>query len=134
MSGYFLHMHNQKQSSPFKKIIRSFKPAIAGIAAAFRSQLNFKVHALIAIAVLFLSYFLHLSPIEWCIILFCIGSVFVSELINTSLEVTVDIASPHIQDKAGLAKDLAAGAVLVSAIVSAIIGLIIFIPKILLYF
>lgn len=80
------------------------------------------------------AFYFQLSAVEWCIILFCIGSVISAELLNTSLEVTVDIASPKIQEKAGLAKDIAAAAVLLAALFSAIIGLIIFVPKIIVLF
>lgn len=114
-----------------KTVSSFFKPALTGMAAAFRSQFNMKIHGIMAVLVILSAFYFKLSPVEWCIILFCIGSVFVAELLNTSLEVTVDIASPHIQEKAGLAKDVAAAAVLFASIMSAIIGLIIFIPKIL---
>lgn len=74
---------------------------------------------------------LKITQVEWivCIILF--GFVITIELINTAIETTVDIAMPNINEKAKLAKDISAGAVLISAIISVIVGLIIFIPKIL---
>ena len=111
-----------------KSFLGSFKPAIAGLAAAYRSQFNMRFHVAVTVLVLAASFYFQLAPLEWCVILFCIGSVIVAELLNTSLEVTVDIASPQI---AGLAKDIAAAAVLIAAIMSVIIGLIIFIPRIL---
>ncbi|MBK9525957.1 MAG: diacylglycerol kinase family protein [Bacteroidetes bacterium] len=114
-----------------KSFLGSFKPAIAGLAAAYRSQFNMRFHVAVTVLVLAASFYFQLAPLEWCVILFCIGSVIVAELLNTSLEVTVDIASPQIQEKAGLAKDIAAAAVLIAAIMSVIIGLIIFIPRIL---
>ncbi|MBK7851854.1 MAG: diacylglycerol kinase family protein [Bacteroidetes bacterium] len=114
-----------------KTVSNFFKPALTGLAAAFRSQFNMKIHGIMTILVIICAFYFQLSPVEWCIILFCIGSVIVAELLNTSLEVTVDIASPQIQEKAGLAKDVAAAAVLIASIMSAIIGLIIFLPKIL---
>ena len=72
-----------------------------------------------------------ISQAEWivCIILF--GFVITTELINTAIETTVDIAMPSKNEKAKLAKDISAGAVVISAITSAIVGLIIFVPKIL---
>ena len=74
---------------------------------------------------------LKITQAEWivCIILF--GFVITIELINTAIETTVDIAMPNINERAKLAKDISAGAVLISAIISVIVGLIIFIPKIL---
>ena len=70
-----------------------------------------------------------LNAIEWIICVILFGLVISLELINTAIETTVDLAMPEINEKAKLAKDIAAGAVLVSAIVSVIVGLIIFIPK-----
>ena len=116
------------------KFIKSFTFAVAGFAYAFRSQFNMKFHIVAAILVIGASAFFRISAMEFCIVLFCIGSVFGAELINTSLEVTVDIASPEFNEKAGHAKDLAAAAVLVVSVVSVIIGLIIFLPKIILLF
>jgi diacylglycerol kinase len=113
-----------------KKYINSFIYAMSGISYAFRSQFNMRFHILAASIVLICSAIFHLSPAEWCIIMLCIASVIASELINTSLELNVDISSPEYNERAGHAKDLAAAAVLVTCTFSVIIGLIIFIPKI----
>lgn len=72
-----------------------------------------------------------IAIVEWCIVLLCSASVISAELINTSLELTVDLAMPELNEKAGQAKDMAAAAVLIVSIVSAIIACIIFIPKLL---
>ena len=71
-----------------------------------------------------------ISKIEWMICIILFGLVITAELINTAIETTVDIAMPRKDEKAKLAKDVAAGAVLVCAITASIIGLIIFLPKI----
>lgn len=120
--------------SKIQSLIQFFRPALTGLSAAFRSQFNMKIHGLMTFLVVIAAFYFQLSAVEWCIILFCIGSVISAELLNTSLEVTVDIASPKIQEKAGLAKDIAAAAVLLAALFSAIIGLIIFVPKIIVLF
>ena len=73
---------------------------------------------------------LQINPLSWAILMICIGVVISSELINTAIETTVDIAMPEINEKAKYAKDIAAGAVLFSAIIAVIVGLIIFLPKI----
>jgi diacylglycerol kinase (ATP) len=116
------------------KFIKGFTFAISGIAYAFRSQVNMRFHIFSALVVVALSFALRINVAEWCIILMCIGSVISAELINTSLEVTIDITSPSYNEKAGNAKDLAAGAVLVVCTVSAIIGIMIFLPKLILLF
>ena len=113
-----------------KKFAKSFSYAFKGIASSFRSQFNMRVHFFAAVAVMITSVILKISLLEWCIILFCISSVIAAELINTSIEINVDLAMPERNDRAGQAKDLAAAAVLVVSCVSAIIGFIIFLPKI----
>ena len=113
-----------------EKYWRSFTFAITGIGYAFRSQVNMRFHFIAASVVIISAIILHLSALEWCIVLLCIGSVIAAELINTSIEINVDLSSPERNEKAGHVKDIAAAAVLVICIVSAIIGSIVFIPKI----
>lgn len=89
-----------------------------------------RFHFFAAVIVLITAFILRVSLLELCVLLFCISSVIAAELINTSIEVNVDMTMPERNEKAGNAKDLAAAAVLVVSIVSAIIGCIIFLPKI----
>ena len=96
-----------------------------------KTQHNAWIHAVAAVIVIFLSFYFIISRIEWLFVIGSIGFVFVAELINTSIEILTDIVSPQKQEKAGLVKDVAAGAVLVAAITALVIGLIIFIPKLL---
>lgn len=113
-----------------KKIINSFKYAICGLKSAYQKEQNLKIHILIMILVIIAAIIFRISRIEWiaCIILF--GLVISSELMNTAVEAMVDVVMPEINPKAKFIKDVAASSVLVSAISSAIIGLIIFVPKI----
>jgi len=83
-----------------------------------------------AIVVVVFGFIYELSTTEWCLIIFAIGTVFSTEIINTALEYVSDLVSPEKNLKVKRIKDLAAGGVLISAIMAAIIGLIIFIPKI----
>lgn len=80
--------------------------------------------------VIFLGFWLNITITEWCICITLFGLVISLELVNTAIETVVDIAMPEKNEKAKKAKDISAAAVLMSAICSAIIGLIIFIPKI----
>ena len=112
----------------------SFKYAFSGIFSALKKERNLKIHFCAMILVIIAGILLKISKLEWIICLILFALVISSELINTAIEQTVDIASPDINEKAKLAKDCGAGAVLVCAIVSAIIGLIIFIPKIIALF
>ena len=80
--------------------------------------------------VILAGFYFKISMAEWIICIILFGLVISLELVNTAIETTVDIAMPEKNEKAKIAKDVSAGAVLVAAIVSAIIGLMIFIPKI----
>ena len=111
-----------------RKFIRSFGYAYCGIVAACKEQ-NFKSHILSAVIVLIAGYFTGLTRIEWFIVLILIALMFALEMMNTAIERVVDLASPNIHPLAKQAKDIAAGSVLVFAVFSAIIGLLIFLPK-----
>lgn len=113
-----------------KKIRNSFKYAFEGIISAFRTETNMKIHFIIMMLAIIAGVIFNLNALEWIICIILFGLVISLELINTAIETTVDLAMPEINEKAKLAKDIAAGAVLVNAIVAVIVGLIIFIPKI----
>lgn len=113
-----------------KKLRNSFKYAFEGVHRELKEEQNLKIHILIMILVIIAGFILRISPIEWIICIILFGFVIALELINTAIELTVDLAMPEIHPKAKAAKDIAAAAVLVSAFCSVIIGLIIFLPKI----
>ena len=117
-----------------KKWINSFKCAIQGIKQAVKTERNVKIHITIMILVIIAGIVLKINTQEWIICIILFGLVISLELVNSAIEATVDIAMPEINEKAKVAKDVAAGAVLVSAIASAIIGLIIFIPKVIVFY
>lgn len=114
--------------------LKSFSFAFDGIKEALKNEPNFRIHSIFAIAVLLLAIFLKVSLVEFAIIFLTIGFVLLFELINTSLEALVDLVSPEIKPRAKVAKDVAASAVLVSALTSIAVGMAIFLPKILQYF
>ena len=109
-------------------MVNSFKYAFEGILSALKTEQNLKIHFIVVILVIIAGIVFKITKAEWivCIILF--GFVITTELINTAIETTVDIAMPQKNDKAKLAKDISAGAVVISAITSVIVGLIIFVP------
>jgi undecaprenol kinase len=111
-----------------RKYLRSFGYAFEGIITASKEQ-NLKSHILSAIIVILAGYWTGLSRMEWYIVLLLIALMFALEMMNTAIERVVDLASPEIHPLAKQAKDIAAGAVLVFALFSAIIGLLIFLPK-----
>ena len=91
-----------------------------------------KIHVLAMIIVIALGIFFKLNAIEWCFIAIAIATVISGELFNTAIETVVDMISPEKNPKAKLVKDIAAAAVLALAIGAAVVGMIIFIPKLML--
>ncbi|MEI6346767.1 MAG: diacylglycerol kinase family protein [Bacteroidota bacterium] len=109
------------------------KYAINGILLGYKEK-NFIIHNLVSICVIIFGIILNISLIEWCIIIICIGVVLTAELINTTIENIVNELSPQQSIFAKNTKDIAAGAVLIAAIAAAIIGSIIYIPKLYMIF
>lgn len=111
------------------KLIFSFKYASEGIISTIKEERNMFIHFLIAIIVVITGVYVRLSLNEWLICLLLFALVFSLELINTAIENTVDLVTTKKNKKAKIAKDAAAGAVLIAAIFASIIGIIIFLPK-----
>lgn len=114
------------------RFFKSFEFATSGLRQTFKSELNFKLHLFAAVLVLVAGWYFEVSNEEWIAITICIGSVLFAELMNTAVEVLVDLVSPEFNAKAGLVKDIAAAAVLVLALMALAVALIIFVPKFLL--
>jgi diacylglycerol kinase len=115
-----------------KKIIRSFGFAFKGVAYATATQLNFRVHLAATVLAVLLGFALHVSINDWKWIILSITLVLVTELFNTLIEALTDLVSPDYDEKAGHVKDMSAGTVVIAALFAFIIGLIIFLPKLLL--
>lgn len=112
-----------------KRLANSFKYAFEGICQAYVGEQNLKIHTVIAVLVIIFGFILKISYTEWLVCLILIGLVLMAEFFNTSIEYLVDLASPEIHPLAKATKDTASAGVLMMAIISAIIGLIIFVPK-----
>ena len=110
--------------------LRGFTDALNGIFYTLYSQRNFQIHLLSAILTICLGLYCKISILEWYLVGFSISLVLITETINTSIEITVDLITKKRSARAMLAKDIAAGAVLLSAIHAIIIGYIIFFDKI----
>ena len=113
-----------------KKLINSFKYAIQGIFSSFKTERNMKIHIFIMFLVIISGIILKINKYEWIICVLCFAIVISGELFNTAIETVVDMVMPYKNDKAKIAKDISAGAVLTLAIGAAIVGVIIFVPKI----
>ena len=107
----------------------SVKNCLDGIKYTLKNENNFLREMIIGIIVIICGFVFHLNSYEWAIIIFLIGLVLVCELINTALEKTVDLYTKEYSAIGKVIKDAAGGAVLVVSIATAIIGLIIFLPK-----
>lgn len=116
-----------------EKIKNPFKFAISGWKQALKTELNLKIDIIVAIIIIVLGIVLKISINELIICIALIGCVISAELMNTAIETVVDMYTREKNDMAKKAKDISAGAVLLIAIISAIIGAIIFIPKIINY-
>ncbi len=111
--------------------IKSTTHALRGIGIFLKTTHNAWVHLFFALLAVYLGFILQISSIEWIIIIIAIGIVILFEMINTAIEIDIDLTSPTYHPYARDTKDVAAGAVSVAVIMAGIIGLIIFLPKIL---
>ncbi|MEN6478657.1 MAG: diacylglycerol kinase family protein [Anaerolineales bacterium] len=120
----------KRMGRPAKQSLReSFVHAADGLLFVLREERNARLHALAAIIVLAVSAWLGLSTIEWALIVACIALVFVGEMLNTVVELTIDLIMPEMNPLAKYAKDIAAGAILIAALTAAVTGLLILGPK-----
>jgi len=110
-------------------LLTSFKYAISGLTYAFQTQRNFRIHVVLGTLAIILAITLHLSLVEVTIIGLTVGAVLAMELLNTAIESVVDLTvKQHYHDLARIAKDCAAGAVLVSALVAVLVGGVLLLP------
>jgi diacylglycerol kinase (ATP) len=114
-----------------QRLIRSFSHAFAGISHSLRTQANLRIHLVAAIAVISAGLLLQISTVEWAILVVTIMIVMSAELFNTAIEAVVDRVGNEPHPLSKIAKDTAAGAVLIGAIGSVIVGLLIFGPRLL---
>jgi diacylglycerol kinase (ATP) len=109
-----------------KRLVSGFRFAIKGFRTAVLGQRNLRFHLVVGSIVIVAGFVFNISVMEWCILLLCIGFVVSAELVNTAIEELVNMISPERKEQAGKIKDIAAGAVLWAAMISALIGVIIF--------
>ena len=112
-------------------LARSFRYAFAGLGYCLRTQRNFRIHTLAAALVAGVGAWLGLSWVEWAVLALTVTMVLAAEMVNTVVEAVVDLASPAYHPLAKVAKDVAAGAVLLTAMVAAVVGACLFLPHIL---
>lgn len=113
---------------------RSFKYAVRGMGIILKTQHNFWIQLVLTAIVAVLGIVLHINPTEWTMLVLAATAVLVSESFNTAIEIDIDLTSPEYHPYARDTKDVAAGAVLLSVLGAMLIGVIIFLPKILILF
>lgn len=114
-----------------KNFAVALKNSISGVKQVFKAERNLRIQLAFAIVAILMAILLKLTGMEWAILVLVIGSVLFAEMLNTAIEVMLDLYIPEYNEGVKLAKDIASGAVLVTAIVSVIVGAILFLPKIL---
>jgi diacylglycerol kinase len=111
-----------------RKHLRSYKYALRGLVLIFATQLNFRLEFVAAIGVVIAGVVFQIDTIEWIIIAFCIAIVLIAEGLNSAIEALSDAIVKEYSEDIRYAKDIGAGAVLLSTIVAAFVGLVIFAP------
>ena len=124
----------RKRQKGLKKFFHSFTYPIKGLKYAYRNEQNLAVDVGIALLVILAGFIFRVSVSEWAILLLTIGLVISCELINTAIEAVVDLVTEEYHPLAKVAKDTSAAAVFIFAIIAIIVGLIIFLPKLLAIF
>lgn len=113
----------------YASVIRSFRPALAGLLWALKTQRNLQVHAAAAILTVAFGVWLNIALWEWCVVILAAGMVLTAELLNTALEVLADRVTQEREEAIRRVKDTAAAAVLLAALAALTVGLLIFLPK-----
>lgn len=117
-----------------KRLFKSFGYAVKGIKAVIFTEANMRIHIFVSVLVILFGFIFHISTSEWLACIICIGLVFSAETMNTAIETLVDMVSPERKPEAGKVKDIAAGGVFLAAIISVVVGIIIFLPRIWFFF
>ena len=118
-----------KNKKTRQSVIKAFNVAIEGILYTFKSERNMKIHYFVAVVVFIASLFFDLSRIEMMMLVFSISLVVISEMFNTAIEKTIDMVTDEYNVLAKIAKDVAAGGVLIASLNSVVIGYLLFYDK-----
>ncbi len=125
-------MESNREVKAWREVRKKGKwaDALRGLYVFWKVTINFRIQLVFAFLVVLCGFYFNVSVLEWLALVFSIGLVLVTEALNTAIEIDIDLTSPEYHPFARDTKDVSAGAVLLSSIVATIIGLIIFIPKI----
>ena len=113
-----------------KSLVSSFRFAFTGIIRGFIMEKNLRIQVCMGFLMIFFAIYFHVSNTEWAILIICCGLVLCLEMINTAIEKLSDVVSPECNVEIKIVKDLAAGSVLFASVMSVLVALFIFLPKI----
>ncbi|OXS62992.1 undecaprenol kinase [Bacillus sp. V-88] len=126
-----MNMDSKETKFGLFRFLKSFGYAAEGMKSVWATEQNFRIHSFVGIVVFLLAYLLSVSAMEWVILIILVFSVLALETMNTAIEKAVDLTTEGYHPLAKAAKDLASASVLLFAICTAIVGTIIFLPKLL---
>ena len=109
--------------------MQSFVDAGRGFASVLRTEWNFRIHVMVAVLVLVAGFAFGISAGEWIAVVLSAALVLLAEVLNTAIEYLADAVHPEADLGVGMAKDAAAGGVLIAAVAAAVVGAIVFVPK-----
>ncbi len=125
-----MQLDERKKLRGLKRLTSSLKYAGDGLKYAYKNEQSMTIHIIITLIVITFGIILNISSYEWIIVVLCIGIMMCFELVNTSIEAAVDLTTNEYNEKAKVAKDVAASVSVMFSITSIIVGLIIFVPKV----
>lgn len=125
-----MRIDERKKLRGIKRLKSSLEFAFDGLKYAYKNEQSMTVHIIITVLVIICGIIFRLNSLEWIAVVFCIGIMMCLELVNTSIEAVVDLVAEKYNEKAKVAKDVAAAVSVMFSFTSIIIGLIIFIPKV----
>jgi diacylglycerol kinase len=124
-------MQPEPNKFSLKKRLISFTHAFKGLKGLWKNEHNLRIHIVLSLLAIGMGYYFQISTTEWIIVILLIGIVIAAEIFNSAIEHLADFVMPNMDNRIGKIKDLSAAAVLVVAFVAFIIGLVIFLPKLL---
>ena len=124
----------KQEKFSIRKRLKSFTYAFNGLRILLREEHNSRIHLFATVCVIVAGVLLKISLLEWVAVAFAVGLVFSGEIFNSAVEDLSDVVCPERDERIKKVKDLAAAAVLVNAITAAVIGLLVFLPKIIQWF
>jgi diacylglycerol kinase len=125
-----MELRDQNKKMGITRLINSFKYSFQGLVYAYTKEQSMSVHLSLTFGAIIAGLYFHISIMEWLFVLLLIGLIVATELINTSIEATIDLISPSIHPLAKIAKDTASAAVFALSTVAFVGGILIFLPKI----